>query len=153
MSLFRSDAEVALNDLLASSRKAARHYRDSADYLEGRASSVLAQLAEEHERASRRLEQAIYRHGDLPSGGNEDLETIEQLYHRVNARLSENDEAGLVQQLLELEQAFSQQLAELIATERVRNETDLLHDLLKQARMSVARLHELSTRDSGSQVH
>lgn len=152
MTLLRSDAEVALNDLLVNCRKVAAQYRDSADHLEGRTSSVLAQLAEEHDGASRRLEQAIYRHGDLPSGTNEDRETLEQLYHRVHARLSEDEEADLVQQLLQLEQAFGQRLAELIASEQVGSDTDLLHDLLKQTRVAVARLHELSAAH-GSRRH
>lgn len=150
MALLRSDAQVALNDLLTDCRKTAAQYQDSAQYLEGRVSVVMGQLAEERTAASQQLERAICRHGDLPSGSNEDRETIEQLYHRVHARLADDGTADRVEQMMILEQAFTQKLVDIIASERLSGDGELLHDLLKQTRVAVARLNKLLAPGSAS---
>jgi hypothetical protein len=107
MSIFRSDQQVALNDLLVESEKTADHYRDSADFLEGlEVSEALRNIADQRDRLAERLREAIRSHGDLPSAPDEDRESVEKLFHRVHASLSQDEIRDILQQRLDGEKHF-----------------------------------------------
>jgi uncharacterized protein (TIGR02284 family) len=107
MSIFRSDQQVALNDLLVASEKTADHYRDSADFLDGlEVSEGLRSIADERDALAQRLRDAIQSSGDLPSAPDEDRESVEQLFHRVHASLSHDEIRDVLQQRLEGEEHF-----------------------------------------------
>lgn len=146
MTLLRTDAQVALNDLLVNWQKAEAQYRDSASYIEGGAKSFLLHLADEKRQACRKLDTAIRQHGDLPSTPDEDRETIENLFHRVHAKMARSDEVDVLEQHIKSEQLLSQQVADLIAVGQLEEESTLLHELQKQARAAEAQLRELLGR-------
>lgn len=146
MTLLRSDAQVALNDLLVSSQKAVAHYRDSAAHVAEETSTSLLRLAEQRSAACAQLEQAILQHDDLPSVPDEDRETVEQLYHRVHASLAEDDERDMLEQHLASEQSFSEQVADLVASGQLEDQDNLLRELLRQSRSAEAHLREMLSR-------
>lgn len=149
MTLFRSEAQVALNDLLVACQKSVDHYRDTAAYLAGaNASSMLLQLAEQRQSTCEQLEQAVRQQGDLPSVPDADRETIESLYHRVHASLAADDERAVLEQHLTSEQKVAEQVADLVASGQLQEQSDLLHEVLKQSRAAEARLREMLTRHS-----
>ncbi|MCW8193810.1 hypothetical protein F6455_03290 [Proteobacteria bacterium 005FR1] len=107
MSIFRTDQQVALNDLLVESEKTADHYRDSADFLEGlEVSAKLRAIADERDRLVQRLRQAIQSIGDLPKAPDEDRESVEKLFHRMHASMSRDEIRDILQQRLDGEDHF-----------------------------------------------
>lgn len=107
MSIFRSDQQVALHDLLVTSEKSADHYRDSADFLAGlNVSEKLKTIADERDELAQHLTQAIQSLGDLPSAPDEDRESVEKLFHRVHASLSQDEIRDILRQRLDGEAHF-----------------------------------------------
>lgn len=105
MSLIRTDEEVALNDLLVASRESVDHYRDAADFLEGKQfTDVLRAIASQRELFIARFEQAIRVLGELPSVPDPDKETGTMLIHHAAALLSKNYSLDVIEQRLTAEE-------------------------------------------------
>lgn len=104
MSIFRTDQQVALNELLVASQFTADHLQDSAEFLEeSEVSAELQQLADLRQSLVERIEEVIRATGDLPSAADTDKETGESLLQRLRAAFAPNEIESVVQQRLQAE--------------------------------------------------
>lgn len=104
MGIFRSDVQVALNDLHVALQESADHYRFAMEYLgDSPAYRVCEQLAHAREELAAEVVGAIRASGELPSEPDRDLETAAQLRQQFEALLAEDAVAGLVRQRLRSE--------------------------------------------------
>ncbi len=109
MSLFRTDQQVALNELLVASQVTADHLQESAEFLDApEVSAELAQLAGLRRSFVERIEEVIRATGDLPSAADTDRETSESLLQRLRAAFSTNEAESVIQQRLQAEQDLAQ---------------------------------------------
>lgn len=130
MSIFRSDEQVALNDLLMASEKTADHYRDSADFLHGlEVSKEMRSIADERDALAQRLREAIRSSGDLPSAPDEDRESVEKLYQRVHASFSHDEIRDVIQHRLEAEVHFEHIIWEARSAGWTRGIEDLVNEI------------------------
>lgn len=111
MSIFRTDLQVALNDLHVAAQQSADEYENAAEFIndEG-ASQLLATVAQERARMTEKLERAIEKTGGLPSTPDTDRETGQQLLERLHALFSADQTADVIQQRLEREALLEKQL-------------------------------------------
>ena len=107
MSIFRSDQQIALNNLLAATKATADHYRDAAEMIEDPAvKEDLLQISTERERIIAQLEGAVRRLNELPSTPHADKEYVEKVVHPVRAALSADKLKEVLQQRLDDEQGL-----------------------------------------------
>lgn len=104
MDLFRSDVQVALNDLHVALQESADHYRFAVEYLgESPACSVCEQLADAREALAAQVAEAIRASGELPGEPDRDLETASQLRQQFETLLANDAVSGVVGQRLRAE--------------------------------------------------
>lgn len=145
MNLIRDDQQLGLNDLLVAIQKSSDHYRDAASYLESSyPSSELWQIARERDQIASQLRRAIRELGDLPSAPDEDRESVEKLFHRVHASLSENEIQDLLDQRLDAEREFMANLERIRREEWAQEKSLLLSELGEHTRATITRLEELT---------
>lgn len=141
MSLLRNDQQVALNDLLVESEKSADHYRDSADFLGSLPPSLeLNRIAGEREQLSQELSEAVRASGDFPSVPDEDLESVEKLFHRVHASLSHDEMRDVLQLRLDAEEEFARQIEDARQHGLTAGHETLIGELQQHVQSSIARL-------------
>ncbi|MCK7597393.1 hypothetical protein M0G74_08950 [Microbulbifer sp. CAU 1566] len=104
MGIFRSDVQVALNDLHLALQESADHYRFAAEFLgESPACQVCEQLAGAREALALKVADLIRAAGELPSEPDRDLEAAAQLRQQFEALFSEDAAAGVVRQRIRSE--------------------------------------------------
>lgn len=105
--MWRSEQEVALNDLEAATREAADFYADDTDALRsGPLAQLFADLAARRDRYASRLAELIRRGGDLPAVPDTDRETLLRLGKRLRAALAPDAVAEILADRIAAEEAL-----------------------------------------------
>lgn len=144
MTIVRNNQQLALNDLFVAGTKTADHYRDAADFLGSLPpSQVLRGIASERDKLVQRLEQAVRASEDLPSVPDEDRESVEKLFHRVHASLSDDQIKDILQQRLDAEEEFARIVTDIREAGWMENEPELLADVDQHIQSAKMKLREL----------
>ncbi|MBE0597767.1 MAG: hypothetical protein IH614_10895 [Desulfuromonadales bacterium] len=138
MSLLRTDAELALDEVTEQCKLAVHHYRllQHGD-LDSQLRRLFADLEERHRAYILPLEQAARCQGNLPSAPDADREALEHLLVRLKAALP-GDERG---RLLESCEKVEQELGQTIRAALEHPLPESLLDLLRHMDQSVAAAH------------
>ncbi len=110
MTIFKTNKQVALQDLLVAVSESVDLYRDAAEFLENELlentaiCTALNAIAHEREYFIMPLEQLIRATGDLPASPDEDKETGRKWLSHLFASLSEDSARDIVNSRLEFEQ-------------------------------------------------
>ena len=97
MSILRSDAQVALNDLHMALQESADHYRYAADILQDAAASDVGKtLAEERRTLAVQVADAIRQSGELPGAPDPDREAAEQIRERFETMVGDDEVSAIM---------------------------------------------------------
>ena len=114
--MWRSEAEVALNDLEEFVREAADLYADDAEVLApGELADLFADLAARRDRFASRLADHIRRSGDLPVLPDADRETFHRLGNRLRAALAADGRQALLEDRIAAEEELHQRIEQALA--------------------------------------
>lgn len=106
--MLRSDAQVALHDLLEALREAADVYGDDAEALEeGDLAQLCRQLALRRERLADAVATEIRRYGDLPTEPDADRETLHRLGNRLRTLFSQHERSSVLRERMDAEAALA----------------------------------------------
>jgi uncharacterized protein (TIGR02284 family) len=136
--MLRSEAQVALHDLLEALREAVDLYTDDAEVLgSGALADLCRELALRRERLSAAVADEVSRHGDLPSEPDADRETLHRIGNRLRAAVSGHDRDVILRDRLdaesELERA-AQHALEVVTEPASRAVLEDVHRDVRQAR-------------------
>ncbi len=113
MSILRSERQVALQELNRMLLESIDHYRDSAEFVDDQhAAQLFTRIADQREPLAEQLARAIRETGDLPSAPDADVETGEQLLHRLHAWFTADQARDVLEQRLQAESTLAETLAE-----------------------------------------
>lgn len=113
--MWRSDSEVALNDLLEAVRESADLYADDAEVLgQGPLRALFDELAGRRDRFAGELAELVRRHGDLPSAPDADAETFHRLGNRLRAALSADERRALLEDRIAAEEALLRRIQQAL---------------------------------------
>lgn len=151
MTLFRTDRQLALSDLLVATAELADRYQDAANFLEDEAASgTLEKFATQHQALTPRLEQAIRAEGDLPTAPDPDSEAGSIMLEHIGANLSADETVKVIERRITDEETLN----ELIQAARDAGLQDqyaeLLKDLQENNRSILQSLRELQEQRSGA---
>lgn len=96
MTLVRDDRQVALNEVVVCAREAADNHRDAASRVEDEELRRLLEAhAGRHELLAEQIAEQLKRLDDLPKEPDRDAETLHQLFSRIKAAFSGDEEQAL----------------------------------------------------------
>jgi uncharacterized protein (TIGR02284 family) len=121
--MLRSEAEVALNDVVEAAREAADLYADDAEVAhEASLAELFDELAQRRDRFASLLDEQIRKRGDLPDAPDTDRETFHRLGNRLRAVFSGDERRALLNDRIAAEQDL-QRRVELALAQPVGLET------------------------------
>lgn len=139
--MFRSEAQVALDDLQLACRHAAGLYEEDAAII-GNAplAELFRELGAQRSRMADRLERQQRRLGDLPSVPDEDRETLTHLKDRLQAQLSRDEYRTLLDNRLQTEHELEYLVDRALTQELPAPARSLLEDVRRQVELGRRRL-------------
>ena len=100
--MLRDDRQAALDEAIVALQNEAAHGRDAADRVEhAHLARLLGETAEQLERYAERLKPDMQHLGDLPSEPDQEAEFLEGLFSRIQAALSGDAEATVVEERID----------------------------------------------------
>ncbi|RFA26168.1 hypothetical protein CAI21_17720 [Alkalilimnicola ehrlichii] len=141
--MFRSEAQVAVDDLQLGHHHAAALYEEDADMIgDPLRAGLFKELAEQRSRMGERLAQHLKRLGELPSGPDEDRETLSYLKDMIQARISDDEYRTLLENRLATEQELARLVrhAQFIAGELPPATVRVIEEAARQVELAQQRL-------------
>ncbi len=115
MSLLRTDAQVAIDDLLVAIEDSAEKYYDAAEFLDVAAvAAVMQWIGDQRQELAARFDRALRSLGERPSVPDPERQSLEKLAQHLNAAMAHARVAPVLEQRL----AAEQHLARLAADAR-----------------------------------
>ena len=146
MSIFRTDEQAALNNLLKAARETLDHYRDATELVETNHAQLFRNIAQQRRDFVTRLEEAVRMAGDLPVVPDPDKETGEMLIHHVAALLKSDYDADVIEQRIEAEKNLADLTAEAKNTEFEIPDVNLRDDFASHVSDTIAQLQHAHTQ-------
>lgn len=140
--MFRSDAQVALNDLLVALRESADLYADDAELADGapELAALFETLARRRSELGEELAAQVRKSGDLPRLPDADRETLLRLGNRFRSRMAPNALDELIGDRLAAEGELAQRVAEALCAVGAPEPRLLLNQLQREVGAARRRL-------------
>lgn len=144
MTLFRTDRQLALNDLLVATSELANHYQDAANFLDdGDVCAKLEEFSKRHLMLTPRLEQAIRAEDDLPTAPDPDREAGASVLEHIGANLSADEAVKVIEHRVANEETLSQLIKQARDAGLGDSYAELLKDLDDNNQAILQSLREL----------
>lgn len=132
--MFRDDVEVALNSVLVECEANARHFRYTAELLEGNTDTqLLYRLAGERDALATELRHTLRRHGELPDTVDVERQTLQELKDRVITSLSRNGRNAVLLERVEDEERLASAAAAALDLPLAEESRPLIERVRKEA--------------------
>jgi uncharacterized protein (TIGR02284 family) len=139
--MFKSEPEIALNDVIEACTYVADQYGEIADSVEdAELQRTLMQLSRSRRGFSQELERHAQRMGELPKAPDADLETVDRLVTVLLGRLAPEENDPMVKRCLEFESRLSERTKEALEQDLPEETLEVLSRLLESSREARKRL-------------
>jgi hypothetical protein len=139
--MFRSERQVALDDLQRACRRTAESYEEDAAIVGVEpVAELFRELAAQRERLADRLAQQQKRLGDLPSGTDTDQQTLSELKDRLQAHMADAGFQAVIENRLANERDLRELAEHALEMDLPTPTRHLLNDVKRQAEQGARRL-------------